>query len=157
MASVLKAVRRRGFIKAALAAGSGMLSVAGAARAQQDRPSTGGLPRNTPASQLFGPQAGELLTPNAKKLTKANLLEMQEIHKANPRLTSQQVVEEFNKDNNTAYTVQDIQSVWKAFSAYVNEQAARPSTAAANASCCCCCTPGCCCTASVVIEPRRVA
>src|SRR5262249_46534135 len=100
MTSALMTVRRRGFIKGAIAMGTGVLAVAGVARAQQ----AGGLPRNAAITDLFSKHV-DLMTPAAKKLTKANLLQMQEIQK-NTNLNTGQVVEQFNKENGTAFTVE---------------------------------------------------
>jgi hypothetical protein len=144
-------VERRGFIRAAVAATGAAAMAAGAASAQDKKAAR--LPMDTPVTKLgFNAKEVEVMTPAAQKLTKGDMLGIRKLHTANPNQTTAQVVAEYNKEKNKKITVEDIQSIEKAFQLREERQHA-PGAAAADVTACCCCCPCCTCTASVVVAP----
>jgi hypothetical protein len=105
----------------------------------------------TPASDLFKLNGAEtqILTSNAKKVTKGDLIGLHQTAYANPDLDADDVIAKYNKEKNKSITVEDLQSVSTAY-----QRSATRLAAASSVTACCCCCPCCSCTASVVIEPR---
>lgn len=120
-------------LREALAAGGGAQAVSPG--------DIGVYPADTPIFKLLGPDQAALLTANAAKLTKADVVALQ-LHQKTPSQLN--------------LTTADLQSLQNAFS-FVFPDGKLPSglaKASADVSCCCC-TP--CCTAAAVIKPVRVS
>lgn len=102
----------------------------------------GGLPLNTPVTQLMSQADAAKLSPNAAKLIKANLLELAGTLPPTKTLASLNI------------TFQDIQTIEDAIRRqHPGAQAPVPGEWSIS---CCCCTPCCCCTcAAAVVQPRR--
>jgi len=115
---------------------------------------SGMYPLDTPITQM-GLNAAEtsMLTANAKKLNKKNLLILQNTAKAFGSQGEDKVVAVFDQRTGMSLTVGDIASVADAFEDMQHRRDL--SVAAADACCCCTCCPCCSCTASVVIEATR--
>lgn len=146
-------VQRRGFIKAAAAAGAAVLT-AGAASAQDEKKAGGRLPPDTPITKMgFIAKEIDVMTAAARKLTKGDMSGIQKLHTKAPNLTTAQVLEAYGKEAKMKITVEDIQSVQKAFHMREDRQHAAGALKS-NVEACCCCCPCCSCTASVVVAPR---
>jgi hypothetical protein len=108
---------------------------------------SGSLPLDTPVFKMLSQDQAALLSPAAKKLTKADLLSLQGPD-AGKQLTALQL------------TFDDLKTVEEAFhqrfgASGLEEVQAAVEAAAAEAIdvSCCCCTPCCCCTAVSVTSP----
>jgi hypothetical protein len=105
-----------------------------------EAPSFGELPSDTPVFKMLSATQAKMLTPNARKLTKGELIEL---------ATQQKTIEQLN------LTIEDLKSVQDAFHFEFTAQAASGLTFHITK---CCCSPCCCCAAANTIQPiRRVA
>jgi hypothetical protein len=98
----------------------------------------GRLPTSAPVSQIFPPGIFSQLTPNVQRLTKGDLIALNQwarTRQGQPPIH---------------LTLQDIDSLEKAGDAMY---AGTGAAAAADVTVCCCCSPCCTCTAAVVTQP----
>ncbi|MEK6443851.1 hypothetical protein [Pseudonocardia sp. T1-2H] len=112
------------------------------ATAEVEGPTAGGhsgpLPLDTPIFKMLSPDQAKLLSPAAMKLTKADLLALQEPG-------GKAKMAELN------ITFDDLKTVEEAF--HQSFDVSGLQTVESDGDACCCCTPCCCCTAAAVPEP----
>lgn len=109
---------------------------------------SGSMPLDTPIFKMLTPDQAALLSPNAKKLTKADLLALQGPDGGKALVA-------------LSLTFDDLKTVEEAFhqrfGASGLEEVQNATTAGSNSLessiSCCCCTPCCCCTAVSVTSP----
>lgn len=117
---------------------------------------SGPLPDDTNITDMgLSPGEQALLTPNARKLTKGDLLTIRGIYQDKRELNGMSLLKEVDDAVGVDLTVEDLHSIQDAFT---NLNPALGGGVTAAASCCCCtcsCCPCCSCssTASVVIDP----
>jgi len=157
---------RRSFMKTAAATAAGaMLGLSGksamaAGGSSIANPATGGgpLPGNTPITKLLSSENAKLLTANAAKMTKDDLL--------NLRTGQVYKLADANKGPQMSLTVTDLDSIEEAFDSQYGTtpkayamRAKAPKGSADGSSCCCCCStaPCCCCTAAAQTGPMAGA
>ena len=129
-------IDRRGFITAAAVAGVAATGLtAGQAAAQ-----AGALPLDAPMSKIFSPPEYRMLTPNAQKLTKGELLQLQQWARSHTGPAPLHL------------TMADIHSIQIAHDHWAGRRQSGTVTAEDVTACCCCC-PCCTCTAAVSVHP----
>ena len=110
--------------------------------------STGGdLPLDTPITKMVSPELAIDLTPNIRKLTKADLLAL-----GDPAKVTELKLSIADLRAIEAVFHQDYQQGLTAGAAGLDEDEAMGGEAALSVSCCSCC-PCCCCTAAVDLDP----
>jgi hypothetical protein len=118
------------------------------------RSSNGLYPLDVPIAQLgLLPAEASLLTEDASKLTKGNLLILQDIGRQYQAEGEDKVLEVFNQRTDLTLTVGDLSSLEHAFS-NMNYRMQMFETAESVSCCCCTCCPCCSSSATVVIEAR---
>jgi hypothetical protein len=104
-------------------------------------PLSGSLPLNTPVTQMMPSSEASKLSPDAAKLTKANLLELAGVIQTGGTLAT------FN------ITVDDLQTIEDGIRLQV--RAGGTASTAGLKITGCTCSPCCCCSAAAVIRPIR--
>jgi hypothetical protein len=133
---------RRGFLRSAAVATAAVAAAGTASGQEPDEESQGvrrgRLPLNTPITQ-FGFNAAELamLSPAAKKLTKADMLQLQEW-----------AAKGDVQDAPVHLTISDMNSLRAAYNAMETRQHAGGMLQSSGCVSCCCCTPCCSCCAA---------
>ena len=96
-----------------------------------------------------------MLTDNAKKLTKRELIILQNTTNQYRSQGETKVLQVFDERTGLHLNLGDVTSIAHAFTDAAKRRNAAPAAAAADACCCCTCCPCCSCTASVVISATR--
>jgi hypothetical protein len=110
-------------------------------------------PLDEPIDKMgLGAQEAALLTAKARKVTKQQILVLQDVARSNKGASEAEVIELFDQRTGLSLDVADVATIADAFDR-MNERRTRGPTTA-DAACCCTCTPCCSCTASVVVEAR---
>jgi hypothetical protein len=132
---------RRNFIKAAAAAGAGLV-LAGTANEASAAPT----PLNTPAGKLYPAAAAKNLTRTAAKLTKADLHDMAVAGAAAGRAGKSlpQFLAGYKTKSGLKVTAADVNSLHQAYTARHNALHGKNVSVS-----CCCCSPCCTCAAAV--------
>ena len=127
----------------------------------QARLTGGGLPLDTPVAKMLDPSVAEVLTANARKLTKADILALGGFMQ--PAKSAKELG--LNVDDVRSLELafhQDFQGVLTAGGAGLEEMMNSTNAMAATGDVSssgggttiqCCCCPCCCCTAAVELEP----
>jgi hypothetical protein len=138
---------RRNFIKAAAAAGAGLV-LAGTENEASAAPTppTPSTPLNMPAGKLYPAAAAKNLTKTAAKLTKAELHDMAVAGNAAIRAgkSLQQFLAGYKTKSGVKVTAADVNSLHQAYTARHNALHGKNVSVS-----CCCCSPCCTCAAAV--------
>jgi hypothetical protein len=119
------------------------------------RLANGTFPLDTPVGEM-GLNANEasMLTDAAKKLTKKDLLILQDTVDNYRTAGEGKIVQVFDARTGLNLNIGDMASIAHAFGDMQARRNSGAQGAAADACCCCTCTPCCSCCATVVIEAR---
>ena len=110
---------------------------------------SGSLPPDTPIFKMLTPDQAALLSPAAMKLTKADLVSLQDpdsgqqLAALHLTFDDLKTVEEAFHQRFGASGLEEVQTA-------ISDSALATATAGLSISGCCCCTPCCCCTAVAV-------
>lgn len=102
------------------------------------------LPNNTPVTAMgLAPSEVTRLTPAAQNVTRGQLINLRNYAATRRDYKEDVVVREFNKEYGTNLTMEDIYSIYDAFSALDDRRSM--DVEGEGGFSCCCCTPCCSC------------